>query len=364
MKRRPTEPVGGTVPGPGESKAGSRGGSVIRFRDVQERNQAFEKRDRGLCTVAVARIVGSVNRYRDFDGRFRLKRDRPQDRYRRIVQAMDQGRPMAPVELYQIKGEYFVVDGNHRIAAAKERGYREVPAHVVEFLPGKGSRENILYREQVEFRERTGLPAAIELTEVGQYEVVLQQIRRHGEFLAQATGREIALERAAEDWYRSVYTPLVAIIVKSGILERFPRRTPADLYAYISTHQWEHNRPRAFGFRVNRAITQSMEEFRKLMSGKQENAYPDMMRELTAFVMLNIATKKERSIVDKLFALKEVQELHSVHGTIDILLKVVLVRDLLSSDAEVISDFIQDKIRTIPGVLSTQTLIPGLSKTK
>jgi hypothetical protein len=96
-----------------------------------------------------------------------------------------------------------------------------------------------------------------------------------------------------------------------------------------------------------------MEEFRKTMSVKQANGYPEMLLELTAFVMLNIATKKERSIVDRLFALEEVRELHSVHGTIDILLKVVLVRDLLSSDAEVISDFVQNKVKVVPGVLSS-----------
>jgi len=348
----------GESPGPGSR------GSVRRFRDAQEREQAFEKRDRGLCTVAVDRIVGSVSRYRDFDGRFRLKRGRSRERYRRIMLAMEQGKPMAPVELYQVKGEYFVADGNHRIAAAKRRGFREVQARVMEFLPSRGNRENCLYREQSEFLERTGLPAAIELTELGQYDVLLRQIARHREFLAQGTNGEVGLQAAAADWYRSVYTPLLAIIGKAGILEGFPHRTPADLYLYISTHQWERGLRRAFGSRINRAITQSMEEFRKAMSGKRENEYPEMLRELTAFVMLNIATKKEQSIVDRLFALEEVRELHSVHGTIDILLKVVLVRDLLSSDAEVISDFVQKRIRAIPGILSTQTLIPGLSRTK
>ena len=348
---------------PGCRDTGS-GGTVRRFRETQEREQAFEKRDRGLGTVAVERIVGSVSRYQDFDGCFRLRRGRPAERYHRVLRAMDQGRPMAPVELYQIKNEYFVVDGNHRIAAAKERGYREVPARVVEFLPGPGSRENILYREKAEFLERTGLPATLVLTELGQYEVLLRQVRKHRKSLEQARGKELELSDAAEDWYRTVYVPLSSMLTRAGILEGFPGRTAADLYAYVSAHCWDCRRRPAFGFRIDRNITRSMEEFRKAMADKNENDYPEMMRELTAFVTLTIVTKKEQSIVDRLFALEEVREVHSVHGSIDILLKIVLTRDLLSSDAEVISDFVQKKVRTVPGILSSQTLIPGLSRTK
>jgi hypothetical protein len=44
--------------------------------------------------------------------------------------------------------------------------------------------------------------------------------------------------------------------------------------------------------------------------------------------------------------------------------KVVLTRDLLSSDAEIISQFVHERVRQLPGVISTKTLIPGLSKIK
>ncbi|MBW1751330.1 MAG: hypothetical protein JRJ37_11685 [Deltaproteobacteria bacterium] len=62
--------------------------------------------------------------------------------------------------------------------------------------------------------------------------------------------------------------------------------------------------------------------------------------------------------------LEPVRELHSVHGAIDIILKVILVRELMSSDAELISQFTHENIRTLKGVLSSQTLIPGLSRFK
>ena len=89
-----------------------------------------------------------------------------------------------------------------------------------------------------------------------------------------------------------------------------------------------------------------------------------MVREITVFVLMNVSARKELNIVDKLALLEEVSEVHSVHGSVDIIAKIVLKRSLLSSDAETIGDFVHGKIRQIPGVKSTQTLIPDYSKEK
>jgi DNA-binding Lrp family transcriptional regulator len=97
-------------------------------------------------------------------------------------------------------------------------------------------------------------------------------------------------------------------------------------------------------------------------SSKQE--YPEMLLSITAFVMINVETKQGEKVIDRLFALPEVMEVHSIHGSIDILTKISLTRDLLSSDAEVISQFVYEKVRQIDGIVSTQTLIPGASQIK
>ena len=89
-----------------------------------------------------------------------------------------------------------------------------------------------------------------------------------------------------------------------------------------------------------------------------------MNQEMTVFILLNVDGRYEQRIFDKLVALDEVREVHSVHGSIDIIVKVTLVRDLLSSDAELLSQFILATIRKWTGVISTQTLIPGISKIK
>jgi len=100
------------------------------------------------------------------------------------------------------------------------------------------------------------------------------------------------------------------------------------------------------------------------MDPSSKNKYPEMLRSITAFVMINVETGHGLEVIDKLFALPEVLEVHSIHGNIDILIKIVLTRDLLSSDAEVISQFVYEKVRQIDGILSTQTLIPGTSRNR
>jgi DNA-binding Lrp family transcriptional regulator len=336
---------------------------IKSFKENQIKEDAFDARERGIRTVPLKQIVGSVGRYHDFDKKFQLWHHLPSDKLERVKHLMQRGVPLPPVKLYQIKDEYYVLDGNHRVAAAKALDYQHIEAQIVEFLPSKTTLENILYCERAEFLEKTGLQCAIELTEVRQYPYLLDQIQSHQYFLAQAHQESVSYEGAATDWYNTIYQPLVTLIQRSSLIESFPQRTLADLYTYISSHQWQKGRMRTYGKEIDQLIPNNMEEFRKNMLAKQEFEYPEMQREITAFVLMNVSAKRELHIIEKVFAFKEVREVHSVHGNVDIIAKIVLTRDLLSSDVETISQFV-NHIRQIPGVISTQTLIPGLSKIK
>ncbi len=335
------------------------------FKEVQKNEAAYETRDRGIRSVALVKIVGSVGRYHDFDERFRIRSHVPVERLEKIKNRMRSGKMLPPVKLYQVKNEYYALDGNHRIAAANELGYDEIQAQVTEFIPSKGSLENLLYREKAKFDDITQLPYTIELTDFGQYGLLLEQIYRLRKYLVGKSEGPITIPNAAKDWYTTVYRPLVAIIKKGGLIEHFPGRTLADLYTFISVHQWERNdEALRYGIGISQLVPKTMEAFRTKMAKLKETEYPEMLREITAFVLINVAAKKEVRLVDKLFKLDEVKEVHSVHGNVDVIAKVVLKRDLVSSDAETIGDFVHNKIRQISGVLSSQTLIPGYSKQK
>ena len=342
----------------------TRNHSVKSFKENQKMEEAFDHKDRGARLVPVAQIIGSVGRYHDFDSKFRLKHNMVSDRLQRIKRAMTEGKRLPPVKLYQIKDEYYVLDGNHRIAAAKEFGLLEIDATIVEFIPSKDTLENILYLEKSEFNETARLPHAINLTEVGQYIQLIKQISKHQDFLKRETKKSVSFESAAKDWYQTIFQPLNDIIDQGGLIEAFPGRTLADLYAYISIHQWDNQRSRNYGSTIDRVMTDNMEEFRKKMSNTKEIEYPEMQRGITAFILINVIAKNEYKVMDKLFSLKEVQEVHSVHGEIDILVKIMLTRDFLSSDAEIIGQFVYNKVRNLSGISSTVTLIPGVSKMK
>lgn len=337
---------------------------VKSFKDQQKKEAAFEARDRGIRNVPMNRIVGSVGRYQDFDSRFRFKHQIPSDRLQWIKDAMRRGRPLGPVKLYQIKDDYYVLDGNHRIAAAKELKHDEILAHILEFIPSKDTLQNILYRERADFSDRTRLPDEINLTEVSQYGNLLDQITDHREYIQGEKDLAISFESAALDWYKTIYRPLCTIIKRARLVDSFPGRTIADLYAYITLHHWKEGRKRHYGIGIDNLIMEKMEDFRKKMAVLKDAEYPEMKRGITVFVLMNVQAKKELKLIEKLYELEEVREIHSVHGDVDLLVKVVLTRDLLSSDAEIISQFVHEKVRQLPGVIRTNTLIPGLSRIK
>lgn len=107
---------------------------LLPFDWVKGRVRIKAWRYLGLKEVEIAHIVGSVNRYRDFDRAFRPRRA-PSDRLRRVEQAWQRGEALPPVKLYKIGGAYFVEDGHHRVAAARRQGGRYIDAEVVEFVP-------------------------------------------------------------------------------------------------------------------------------------------------------------------------------------------------------------------------------------
>jgi uncharacterized ParB-like nuclease family protein len=337
---------------------------VKSFKVEQKKEAAFDTRNRGIQSIPLDRIVGSVGRYKDFDNHFRFKQNIPSERLQKIREAMREGKLLKPVELFQIKNEYYVSDGNHRISAAKELGHNEILARIVEFIPSEDTLDGFLYRERAEFADLTQLPAEITLTEVSQYDCLLEQISDHQEYLKREQGHPVKFQEAALDWYRTIYRPLVKIIKRERLVDSFPERTVADLYAYITLHHWKQSRRRQYGAGINKLIEQNMEEFRKKMTELKSPEYPEMKQRITFFILMNLQTNKETKLIDKLYALEEIKEIYWVHGDVDLLVKVEMTRDLISSDAEVISRFVYERVRPLSGIISTKTLIPGFSKIK
>ena len=336
---------------------------IKSFREKQKSEEAFKQKDLGKKKVLLKRIVGSVGRYSDFNSQFRLKEDHESWRLKRIKEAMTKGKILPPVELYKIKDEYYILDGNHRVSAANEFGYTTIEAHIVEFLPSKDTLENIIYQEKANFIAKTDLDESINLTVVGQYAYLMEQILEHQYFLDEQAHESVPLKHAALDWYKTIYRPLIHIIEHNQMIKAFPKRTLADLYAYISYHQWKKGRiKRRYNIGIDEQIPKSMERFRAMMMEKKELKMPEMKRIARAFLHINVESGKEDRIFEKLFAHREVKEVHIVPGDFDVIAKIDIDRNLIESESEVIGHFIQNKVRRLPGVVKTKTIIPIFSK--
>ena len=337
---------------------------VRSFNEEQAREEDVHFIDQGIIHVDLAQIIGSVGKYHDFDTQFRPKKHVAGKRFADIKRAMREGGDLPPVKLYQIRNEFYVLDGNHRVAAAKELGKQRIKAKVVELESGAATMDNLIYLEKKKFFKKTGLPSEIHLSEVGKYKYLEKQIQKHQVFLAGQSGQDWDFPRAARDWYNTIFLPLAKLIESGELLRHFPHRTPGDLYTYISFHHWDRSAKRRYGIGIDRLIPRTMEGFRKKMLEKNTPDYPEMKRSVTVFILIDTDTTTDIVVLEKLFALEDITEVHSVHGHIDFIAKAVLNRDLLTSDAEVIAEFVENQVRRVEGVTRTQTIIPGVSRVR
>lgn len=254
---------------------------VKNFAEEYAKEKVVARRHLGVLDINLDRIVGSVGRWRDFDRKFQIQTTHSPIRLRSIEAAMITGKELPPIEVYKIKDDYYIVDGNHRVAAAKRLGWRKIKARVTEYLPSADTPEGILVREQSYFQLRTGL-ADIKLTEIGHYQTLLKEIEEYRNYLMERFGTEYTLKQAAEDWQAMIYLPLAHTIEAEALLEEFPGRTTADLFLYILEHKkrlassegreltlqealWEFCSP------TTKSLTQTiMDLFNKLVVSKQE----------------------------------------------------------------------------------------------
>ena len=222
---------------------------LLSFEEVYGKLHPGNQSYRGIASVEVAKIVGSVGRYRDFDRAFLPLQDHTSDRWKSIAKAYREGRALPPVKLYKIGDAYFVRDGHHRVSVARDQGARYIDAEVIEcrtrvpITPDLTEKELDLKAEYEEFLEATDLDRLrpdqeILLTTNGAYKILLEHIAVHRYFLGLERGEGIPWPEAVLSWYDHLYRPIVEIIRQQHILQEFPGRTEADLYLWIIEHHY------------------------------------------------------------------------------------------------------------------------------
>jgi hypothetical protein len=87
----------------------------------------------GAQTVALDDIRGSLDKAGDFDREFYPLSERSESRWVRVATAMLRDVTLPPVELIRVGDVYFVVDGHHRISAARALKHSHIDAVVTEW---------------------------------------------------------------------------------------------------------------------------------------------------------------------------------------------------------------------------------------
>jgi len=224
--------------------------TLLPYDEISRKIKASGSSSKGIQEIPVDSIVGSVNRYQDFNKDFLPLSDVSEQRWARIKSVMTSpgsvGLP--PIRVYKIGDAYFVLDGNHRVSIAREMGIETIEAYVTEIKsrvplsPEDDPEDVILKVEYSQFLEETNFDKIVSddelaLTFPGQYETLNEHIRVHRYYMGIEQSREISWEEAVRHWYEHVYQPVVEIIREQEILEEFPNRTETDIYIWVLDHQ-------------------------------------------------------------------------------------------------------------------------------
>lgn len=230
--------------------------TLLSYDEVKEKLRIGGPIYRGVKTVEVEKIAGSLNRYHQFDRAFLPLEDQIANRWQNVDRAFYQEISLPPVVLYKVGEVYFVVDGHHRVSVAREQGQLYIEAEVrecstkVNITPDLKPEDLEILGEEINFLERSNLDqlrpkSIIKLTIPDGFDRILEHIAVHKYFMGLDWQRDITDEEAVAHWYDKVYMPIIRIIRRSGVLKEFPEKTESDLYLWILDRQrYLHNEGR------------------------------------------------------------------------------------------------------------------------
>ncbi len=227
---------------------------ILPFDEVVQALGWRGERRLGLQTIDLDSIVGTVDRTREFDRKFRPTSRRLRQRWERIAKAMRRGEPMPPIEVYRIGDMHFVRDGHHRVSVARRLGLDKIDAYVTEIVTEVGADPNVRIRDlalkshERLFFERVPLPGElrdrIRLSKGSWWAGLAEGVEAWGFRAMQARGEFMTREKTALAWFREEFEPLVAMVREAGLGADL---TDAELYAtlvslrylLLRTHSWD-----------------------------------------------------------------------------------------------------------------------------
>jgi hypothetical protein len=216
---------------------------LLALDEIRRRLRIVSQSYLGVRPIPVAGIIGSLDRNADFDRDFRPRRRLSRGRLASLRSAFPDGH-MPPIEVQELGGAYFVADGHHRIALARELGADFIDAEVTrlqtnyEVGPDVDVCQLVHTEQQRMFLEESGLgrarpDAVIEFSRPGGYPELLELVKAHGYDLARRKGSLPSAEEVAADWYDGVFVPGVAALRREALPDMYSYKTDADLFLWV-----------------------------------------------------------------------------------------------------------------------------------
>ena len=219
------------------------GPGLVALDEVRRRLRLTGQHVLGVHPIEVARIVGSLDRTADFDRDFRPRLRRSAERMAGIEAAFPEG-DVPPIEAFEVGGAYFVSDGHHRVALARQRAATYIDADVTRLETNYAIGRDVDVRQLVHTQQQrillqeSGLAkarpdAVVEFSRPGGYPELLELIKAHGYDMARRRGALPEPAEVAADWFDTVYAPGVEVLRRESLPQAYTYKTDADLFLCV-----------------------------------------------------------------------------------------------------------------------------------
>jgi hypothetical protein len=229
---------------------------VLPYEEVIQALGFVSERSTGYQVVPLDQIVGSVDRGRDFDRRFRPTSGRSRSRWEQIAAAARRGEAFPPVDLVKVGELYFVRDGHHRVSVARALGRNDIDAYVTDVHTRVDTGNTMklsdlpLKSHERVFFERVPLPTParteIVLSDPNDYDELAEAVEAWGFRATQSRGELLDREQTAQLWLETEYRPVVAMLREAGLIESCTdteayMSIAAERYRLLRTHDWSED---------------------------------------------------------------------------------------------------------------------------
>jgi hypothetical protein len=237
---------------------------TLSFTEVVDALGRKGERNLGVQVIPMDAIVGSVDKVRDFDRRFRPTSGRSRERWERMAQKSRKGESFPPIDVYKLGNLYFVRDGHHRVSVGRALGATSIEAHVTEIdtvidTEGIGGRRDLDAKNWgLRFLKRVPLTgerrATINCTDPADYHRLAEMVEAWACRLMHSEGVYFDKATMATRWYDEEYTPVLKLIDDAGV--RGPDETGADAYVRVARERYRLIREHEWNSDVMKVIAE------------------------------------------------------------------------------------------------------------